>query len=640
MRLGRRSSRLLSVLVPVSVVAGLLVPATAARATAYPSVTIVTPIQGATVSGLTSVKVHALTDPQGTDLVGDMTLYVDGKVGGGVNNCFPRVDDCTLFFLFDWSGYTGNHTEQIKETTENGVTLSSQVVTVKAVSAPPSASIVTPSDGDTVTPGEISVQTLGVIDASQDEDFPTSMALLVDDVSVQFSYCGAGFGSTCDVTLDWDASSAALGSHTLRAKFTTSLGKVATSPLVHVTLVAAPVLAAPTVHIDSPANGTTVTGLHSAHVTATTDPDGDDYPASTKLYLDGRLDSTASCAGTASTCTMFHLYDVSGLTGTHTLQATMTTEDGVTVSSQVVPVTAVSPPPTVVLTSPVVGSTVSGLHVAVDATGTIDPQQTFDFPTTMTLLVDGRTADSKACGTASETTCSAGLDWNTALASTGLHSLQVSLTTSHGNVGTSPALAVTLGPVQSQPQPAAIALLPSPVFLRGATGRVAGKVTLVANGSALSGVPISVTFSPPTGPAVTVSANADATGHFVAVDPARLTGNTTALAALGPDFGSASATRALRVAISIRCSVPAKASHGQPMSVLCRVPGLAYDSVVALHYAGRSRHGVIYAKVRRGSVSFRLTVAAKGQRLALWATTATTHTFTASRSRSYLLHIV
>ena len=79
------------------------------------------------------------------------------------------------------------------------------------------------------------------------------MELFVDGHSASFSYCMVR--PLCDITLTWDASHAAVGSHTLRVLFTTSLGKTAQSPLVHVTVAAPPVFAAPTVHIDSPADG-------------------------------------------------------------------------------------------------------------------------------------------------------------------------------------------------------------------------------------------------------------------------------------------------------------------------------------------------------------------------------------------------
>ena len=120
MRFGRALSRLSLLVVPVTMVGSLLAP-TLAHAAAAPTLTIVTPTQGATVSGLSSVKVHATTDAAGADLSGSAVLYVDGTPRGGANGCFPTSHDCNFFFLFDWSGFTGNHTEQVKGTTANGV---------------------------------------------------------------------------------------------------------------------------------------------------------------------------------------------------------------------------------------------------------------------------------------------------------------------------------------------------------------------------------------------------------------------------------------------------------------------------------------------------------------------------------------
>ena len=632
--------RRIAVVLPLALVAAGLTPVAAAQAAAAPTLTIVTPTQGTTVSGLTSVKVHSTT--AATDQVGDMTLYVDGKVGGGVNNCFPRTTDCTLYFLFDWSGYTGNHTEQVKETTQNGVVLASQVVTVKAVSAPPSASIVSPANGDTVFVGVDSVMTLGTIDPSQDEDFPATMALLVDGTSVTSDYCGTGFSSTCPKSLDWDTTFVALGSHTLQAKFTTSLGKTALSPIVHVTLATAPVppsLAAPTITIDSPANGASVTGLSSAHITATTDPAGDDAPDTTLLYLDGVLDSSGGCTPVgATTCTFNHLFDLSGRTGSHTLQATMTTIDGVTVTSQVVTVTAVSPPPTVTIVNPT-GGAVSGPDVVVNATGAVDPKQSFDTPGLFSLLVDGTAVSAGSCPLSISLTCSLALDWATAGFTTGTHTLQVRETTGRGNVGMSPVVTVNLAPTAGQPTPTTLALSPGAVYLRGSKGSATGHVSEPQSHAPLAGVPVQVTFTPLTGAPSTMTVISDVHGAFTASDPASLTGNTSVLATTGPDYGSSAATTTLRVTVALSCSVPTSGHTGRPVKVTCSAPGLAFGSVIALHFAGAYGHGPLYAKAKAGKVSFTVTFVKKWPRVRIWATTATTHTFVAARSRTYYLRV-
>ena len=634
MLVGRGRARLWVLLAPVALVAAVLTPA-AASAAAAPSLTIVTPTQGTSVSGLTSVTVQATTDAGGADISGSSVLYVDGKAGGGANGCFPASHDCTFHFLFDWSGYTGNHTMQVKGATADGVPVSSNAVTVAAVSPPPHAGITSPSEGETVS-GEVAVRTVGIIDPSQDADHGNSMQLFVDGSPAGFSYCF--LRPLCDISVGWDASTAAPGRHTLLVEFTTSLGKTALSPAVHVVVAAPPVLAAPTVQLDSPADGATVTGLGSAHLTATTDPQGGDAPATTRLYLDGALASSASCATSASTCSVDHLYDVSGLVGSHTLQAQLTTRGGVTVSSQTVTITVVSPLPTVVVTGPLAGATVTGSHVPVTAQGTIDPHQTFDFPLTIALAVDGTTVDSEACGTASATTCATGLDWSTAGAALGAHSLVVTLTTTHGRVGSSLPVVVTLALPQQQPVPTALSLALPGTYHRGAVGAARGSLTQVSGGVPIVGAAVAVTFTGPGGTPVTTSAVTDGQGRFVAVDPVRLAGSTAVLATVGADLGSASATQRLPVALQIVCSVPARAAHGTAVKVTCAVPGLTHGGVVALHDAGPRSRGLLHGRAAGGFVTFVLDAPA-AQRLSIWATTDTTRSFVASSSVRYGLRV-
>jgi hypothetical protein len=531
MRLARKLSRSLLLLVPASVVGALLAPVASAQAVSYPSVVIDSPATNATVTGLTSVKVTAQTDPKGTDLVGPMTLYIDGQVGGGDNSCFPQVASCTAYFLYDWSGMTGSHTEQVKMTTKNGVTVSSPVITVNAVSPAPTVSILAPAGGATVSGASVSVQTTGTVDPSQDEDFPGTMALLVDGTSVASDNCGVSSTSSCPKTLSWITTGWALGAHTLQAKFTTSHGNSALSAGVKVTLAA---------------------------------------------------DPTA---------------------------------------------------PVVTLTAPTAGSTVAG-QVQVLASGTVATGET---PYYMILVIDHQVFGSaELCpAPAGTSTCSLSLIFDTTGMS-GQHTVQVAFFDTDGHEGLTTPITVTV----SNPPPgtALVTLTPGATYQRGATGAVTGTVANFQTHIPLSGVPVTVVFTPVNGPAQTVTATSSSSGGFTAADPAPLTSNTAVVASTGPAYGSASASTVLSVTVPISCNVPASVHRGVTLTVTCTVTGLADGSVVALRFAAPVPHATDFEKVRGGLVSF-VTSFSHAQRLQVWATTETTRTYVASRSATYLLNV-
>jgi hypothetical protein len=200
---------------------------------------------------------------------------------------------------------------------------------------------------------------------------------------------------------------------------------------------------APTVVITSPDPTATITGLVGVGVTSSTDPNGTDYPSYTDLYIDGVLESSHNpCLGTAKTCVQNHLWSSDGLQGVHIAQAKLTTRQGVVVSSPVVHYTVVNPRPVVTITTPLDGQTVSG-SVVVSTQGHLDASQSFDFPQTMSLAVDGTTVASANCGVASQTECDADLTWESDSSAAGTHTLVATLTTTRGNTGSSAPLQVT-----------------------------------------------------------------------------------------------------------------------------------------------------------------------------------------------------
>lgn len=181
-------------------------------------------------------------------------------------------------------------------------------------------------------------------------------------------------------------------------------------------------------------------------------------------------------------------------------------------------------------------------------------------------------------------------------------------------MGTSPAVAVVLTAPQQQPVQTALTLMRAAIFQRGAAATVRGSLTRVDNGSGTAGAAVTVTFTPPVGASTQVTVTSDRSGHFVAVDPLHLLGNTAVLATVGPELGSASASQTLVVTVHISCSVPAKGVRGAHVVVTCTVPGLAHGSVATLHYSGPAGQRVVIGKVKRGAVAFTF-VSPRAQRL-------------------------
>jgi hypothetical protein len=237
----------------------------------------------------------------------------------------------------------------------------------------------------------------------------------------------------------------------------------------------------PSVTINSPLPGATVTDLIGIGVTSKTDPNGADYPWSTTLYVNGKVASGEYICNNpiaAKTCTQNHLWASDAKNGSYTLQVVMTTYDGVTVSSPTVTVTAKNAPPTVSITSPTGGATVSGPDVAVDAAGLIDASQPFDLPGNLFLDVDGLQVDSLLCGFPASPGCSGSLDWITSASATGAHTLTVRFTTVYGGLATSKPVHVTL---VADPLPAAAPTVAITAPATGAT--VGGTVNITATGT-------------------------------------------------------------------------------------------------------------------------------------------------------------
>jgi outer membrane protein assembly factor BamB len=183
----------------------------------------------------------------------------------------------------------------------------------------------------------------------------------------------------------------------------------------------------PTVALTAPANGATVSG--SVNVTANANDNV--AVASVQFLLDGNAlgasDTTSPYSVTWDTTTATN--------GTHTLTARATDTTGNATTSAAVTVTVTntdSTPPTVSITAPANGATVSGtVNVTANANDNVA------VASVQFLL------DNNALG-ASDTTSPYSVTWDTTIATTGTHTLTARATDTSGNTTTSATVNITV----------------------------------------------------------------------------------------------------------------------------------------------------------------------------------------------------
>jgi len=196
----------------------------------------------------------------------------------------------------------------------------------------------------------------------------TVSATVTDSVSVasvQFQLDSTTVGSPLTAspyTYVWDTTKSANGTHTLRANAKDANGKVGSSPSISVTVQNSGDTTPPTVSITAPASGTTVHGA----ITISANASDNVAVASVQFRIDGSnvgtLDTSAPYAYALNTATLSN--------GNHSLTAVAKDTSGNTATSAAVSITVNNAPangPTVSITSPLAGITVSGT-IAVTAT--------------------------------------------------------------------------------------------------------------------------------------------------------------------------------------------------------------------------------------------------------------------------------
>src|SRR5205809_987801 len=301
--------------------------------TTPPTVSITSPVSGATVGGTTSVTASA-SDNIG--VVGVQFLLDGANLG---------VEDAAAPYSVSWNTTTasnGSHTltAVARDAAGNRTTSAPVTVTVFNDTTPPTVSITSPVSGATVG-GTTSV----TANASDN----------VGGVGVQFLLDGANLGlqaTPARRSSAWNTTTASNGSHTLTAVARDAAGNRTTSAAVTVTVFND--TTPPTVSITSPVSGATVGGTTSVTANAS-DNVG---VVGVQFLLDGANLGVEDAAApysvswnttTASSSEERRVGEERDAAGKRTTAAART----VTLSND-------TTPPTVSITSPVSGATVGG----------------------------------------------------------------------------------------------------------------------------------------------------------------------------------------------------------------------------------------------------------------------------------------
>ena len=252
-------------------------------------------------------------------------------------------------------------------------------------------------------------------------------------VGVQFKLDGANLGAedtASPYSTTWNTTTATNGSHTLTAVARDAAGNTTTSTSVTVTVSnSTPDLTPPTVAVTAPTAGSTVSGSQSVTATAA-DNVG---VVGVQFKLDGAnlgAEDTASPYSTTWNTT-------TATNGSHTLTAVARDAAGNTTTSTSVTVTVSNStpdltPPTVAVTAPTAGSTVSGSQsvtaTAADNVGVVGVQ----------FKLDGANLG------AEDTASPYSVSWNTATSANGSHTLTAVARDAAANSATSASVTITV----------------------------------------------------------------------------------------------------------------------------------------------------------------------------------------------------
>ncbi|HEY6414592.1 MAG TPA: Ig-like domain-containing protein [Acidimicrobiales bacterium] len=429
-------------------------------------VTLNSPSSGSTVSG--TVPVSASVSIVGGLIAAGVRFRVDGVTIGGEDTSSP--------YSVSWNTRTvanGSHTltAVARDILGGQWTSNSVTVTVFNDTTAPTVSITSPANGATVS-GTIA------INANASDS--------VGVAGVRFRLNGANLGSedtSAPYSVSWNTTGVANGTHTLTAVARDAAGNTRTSAPITVTVNNADTTP-PTVSVTSPANGATVSGT----ITVTANASDNRGVVGVRFRLNGVN------LGAEDTTNPYSVsWNTTGVAnGSHTLTAVARDAAGNTKTSASVTVTvnnappADTTPPTVSITSPANGATVSGtITVAASASDNVGVVG-------VEFFLDG------ALG-GDDTTAPFSIPWDTTTAANGTHTLTAVARDAAGNRRTSTAVTVNVsnggsGGARFEEDNPAVSAAPAAAWVRRGP-EVAAFSGGAAGSSDTAGATVTFTFS-------------------------------------------------------------------------------------------------------------------------------------------------
>ena len=423
--------------------------------TTPPTVDMAAPANGAAVSGTVNVS----ADASDNVAVASVQFELDGSALG------PKLTSAPYDFSWDSTKVAnGSHTLTAVATDTSGNQATSAAVTITVSNSgggdttPPTVTMTAPANGTTVS-GTVTVSA----DASDN----------VGVVGVQFQLDGANLGSevtSAPYTISWDSTAVSNGSHSLTAIARDAAGNRGSANPITVTVSNQTDTTPPTVRMTAPANGATVSGT----VTVSANASDNVGVVGVQFELDG---APLGAEITSAPYTM-SWDSTTASNGGHSLTAIARDAAGNRGTASAVNVTVSNgggggdtTPPTVSMTAPANGATVSGnITVSANASdnvGVVGVQ----------FELDGTPLGAEV------TSAPYSITWNSSQASNGSHSLTAIARDAAGNHSTASPVTVTVSNGSGDTTPPTVDMT-APA--NGAT--VSGNVTVSADASDNVGV--------------------------------------------------------------------------------------------------------------------------------------------------------